>query len=45
MGTDPTGRWRLTFEDSVATRQLLTAGNIDDIVLLLTYSAETPEWV
>ena len=45
MGSDPVGQWKLTLADAAPTRELLTNGAIEDIVVLLTYSAETPAWV
>jgi Tc toxin complex TcA C-terminal TcB-binding domain len=45
MGSDPVGQWKLTLADAAPTRELLTNGAIEDLILLLTYSAETPAWV
>jgi hypothetical protein len=45
LGSEPFGEWKLTLADNPETRDLFSSGNVDDVVLLLTYSGHAPAWV
>ena len=40
----PTGDWELAIEQDPTTREQLSSGAIEDIVLLLSYRADLPSW-
>jgi hypothetical protein len=41
---NPVGDWTLTIDDP-ASRQLFADGKVDDILFVVTYSAELPAWI
>ena len=40
----PIGKWQLALRDDAATRSRLDAGEIEDILLAITYDATLPPW-
>ncbi|GIH02637.1 hypothetical protein Rhe02_07040 [Rhizocola hellebori] len=44
LNHQPTGRWRLAFPDAAPVRDLLDREGIADLVLVVTYTGQTPEW-
>jgi hypothetical protein len=44
IGKTPLGRWELTLADSAETRAWVAADSVVDIVLVVSYSGETPAW-
>jgi hypothetical protein len=45
LGGSPIGVWEIVLPNDDATRARFAAGTIEDILLVLTYSGETPAWV
>lgn len=43
-GNPPVGNWELAFPDTQDIRQLFDRETIEDILLVITYSGDTPEW-
>ena len=43
MGS-PIGTWELALPDQPEVRQLFSGGQVEDILLVITYSGRTPEW-
>jgi hypothetical protein len=44
IGKTPMGRWTVSLTDSDETREWLASEAVTDIILVVTYGAETPPW-
>ncbi|HMS83069.1 MAG TPA: hypothetical protein PKD12_05435 [Nitrospira sp.] len=44
IGKSPIGSWELTLPDTQEMRKHIKDGDLDDLVLVLTYASRTPAW-
>jgi hypothetical protein len=44
IGRSPVGEWELALPDNEQIRELFATDQIEDILLVITYSGRTPEW-
>lgn len=44
QGKLPAGRWQLTLPDNEMAREWLAGDQLRDVLLVVTYEAETPPW-
>lgn len=44
IGKSPIGQWQLTLPNDFQTRNLFDGNQLEDILLVITYRAETPAW-
>jgi hypothetical protein len=44
IGRSPVGEWELTLPNTDAVRQRFQDEELDDILLVITYSGRTPAW-
>jgi hypothetical protein len=44
IGKSPFGEWELSFPDTSQTRELFAQEQLEDILLIITFSGHTPDW-
>ena len=44
IGRSPIGEWELAFADDGANRALFAQESVEDLLLVVTYAAQTAEW-
>jgi hypothetical protein len=44
IGKSPLGEWELSFPDTSQTRELFAQEQLEDILLVITFSGRTPDW-
>jgi len=44
LGKEPEGEWKLSLPDTPETRALFQEERIEDMLFVVTYSGQTPEW-
>ncbi|UCG37083.1 MAG: hypothetical protein JSV64_02075, partial [Candidatus Bathyarchaeota archaeon] len=44
VGKTPFGEWELSLPNTPETQRIINDGLLDDILLVVTYSGQTPEW-
>jgi hypothetical protein len=44
IGKTPFGTWELAFPDTVEMRERFTSGDIQNMLLVITYAGRTAQW-